>query len=194
MSLEFEVSSFKFEEDFYKKCDLFTKKLLEWNKIHNLTGAKNKEEIEKNIKDSLYPLKFLNIHPKKALDVGSGAGFPGLILAMAMSDTKWFLVEPRNKRAAFLNYIKTLLDLKNVEVLKKRIEEIEPFKVDLITSRAVMKTKDLIDLVKDFIYEDTILLFYKGENVEDELKGIKNYKIYEKDKRRYLILKGKDVI
>jgi len=173
---------------------IFIEKLLQWNRVHNLTGAKTKEEIEKNIKDSLYPLKFLDIRPNIALDVGTGAGFPGLILAMAMPDTKWYLVEPRNKRAAFLNYIKSLLDLKNVEIIKKRVEDIKPFKADLITSRAVMKTKDLIFLIRDFIDKDTILIFYKGENLKDELDGIKDYKIYENKKRKYLFLKGKDVI
>lgn len=176
------------------KVEIFIEKLLEWNKIHNLTGAKTKEDIEKNIQDSLNVLKYIDFNPKTAMDIGTGAGFPGLILAMAMPDTKWFLVEPRNKRAAFLNYIKSLLDLKNVVVLKKRVEEIEPFKVDLITSRAVMKTKELIDLIKDFLKPDTLIMFFKGENVENELKVIKNYKIYKNDKRRYLIIKGKDAI
>ncbi|WP_281951421.1 16S rRNA (guanine(527)-N(7))-methyltransferase RsmG [Nitrosophilus kaiyonis] len=176
-----------------KKKEVFIEKLLEWNKIHNLTGAKTKEEIEKNIIDSLYPLNFLKKDIKTALDIGTGAGFPGLILAMAMPDTKWFLVEPRNKRAAFLNYIKTILNLKNIQILKKRIEEIKPFKVDLITSRAVMKTKDLLNLVKDFIKEDTTIIFYKGENVENEIKNLK-CKIVEFEKRKYLIIKGKDVI
>jgi len=177
-----------------KKKEAFIQKLLEWNKIHNLTGAKTKEEIEKNIADSINGLQCLKNEPKTALDVGSGAGFPGLILAMAMPDTKWFLVEPRNKRVAFLNYIKSVLDLKNVEVIKNRVEKIQSFKVDLITSRAVMKTKDLISLVKNFIHKDTILLFYKGENVENKLEEIKNYKIYKDKKRRYLFLKGSDVI
>ena len=176
-----------------EKKEVFIQKLLEWNKIHNLTGAKTKEEVEKNIVDSLYPLNFLPKKTKTALDIGTGAGFPGLILAMAMPDTNWFLVEPRNKRAAFLNYIKTILNLKNVEILKNRVEEVKPFKVDLITSRAVMKTKDLLNLVKNFIKDDTMIIFYKGENVEEEIKDIK-YKIVEFKKRKYLIIKGKDVI
>ena len=172
-----------------EKKEIFIQKLLEWNKIHNLTGATTKEEVEKNIADSLEGLRYIEIKPKIALDIGTGAGFPGLILAMAMPDTKWYLIEPRKKRAAFLNYIKSLLGLHNIEVIQKRIEELAPFKVDLITSRAVMKTKDLLQLVRDFIKEDTTLLLYKGENAKNELKNLQNYAIYENGKRRYVIIK-----
>jgi 16S rRNA (guanine527-N7)-methyltransferase len=176
-----------------ERFEFFTQKLLEWNRVHNLTGAKSEEDVKRNIEDSLKPLEFLQGEFKSALDVGTGAGFPGLILAMAMPQTHWILSEPRKKRAAFLNYIKTLLDLKNVDVAMKRVEELEPQKVDLITSRAVMKTKDLIKLVRPFIKPDTTLLLYKGEDVQKELDGLKNYKIVPAGKRNYLILKGSDV-
>ncbi len=177
-----------------EKLETFTKKLLEWNKIHNLTGAKSEEEIKANIEDALYPLKFIDTDVKRALDIGTGAGFPGLLLAIAMPDTKWVLAEPRKKRASFLHYIATLLDLKNVEVQPKRVEEIEPFAADLITSRAVMKTPDLIDIAKNFIAPETTLLFYKGEEVHSELKNMKNYRLEPRGKRNYLITKGKDAV
>ena len=173
--------------------DTFIQKLLEWNRIHNLTGAKSKEEIEKNIEDSLKPLEFLKGDFHTAIDIGTGAGFPGLILAMAMPKTKWYLIEPRKKRAAFLNYIKALENLENVEVIPKRIEEIEPFKANLITSRAVMKTKELLSLAKPFIGKDTTLLFYKGENVQDEVRDTPHH-IIDAGKRKYLIIKGEDVL
>lgn len=175
------------------KLNLFTQKLLEWNRVHNLTGAKTKEEIQANISDSLKALEFLDQKHKRAIDIGTGAGFPGLILAIAMPDTRWLLVEPRKKRAAFLNYIKTLLDLQNVTVAMKRIEEVAPFKADLITSRAVMKTNDLIKLAKPFIAPQTTLLFYKGEDVQNELQKIKNFQLYPRNKGYYLIIKGEDV-
>ena len=175
-----------------EKKEIFIQKLLEWNSVHNLTGATTKEEVEKNIADSLEGLRYIKTKPKVALDIGTGAGFPGLVLAMAMPETKWYLIEPRKKRAAFLSYIKGLLGLENTKVIQKRIEDMVPFKADLITSRAVMKTKDLLQLVKDFIKEDTTLLLYKGENVENELDGLQNYAIYKQGKRRYLIIKSDD--
>ncbi len=177
-----------------EKLDFFTDKLLEWNKVHNLTGAKSKEEVEANIEDSLYPLRFLDQNIKKALDIGTGAGFPGLVLAIAMPQTHWVLSDPRQKRASFLRYIASSLDLNNVEVAPKRVEQIEPFAVDLITSRAVTKTPLLLDLAKGFITPDTTLLLYKGEEVDKELHNLKNYRLEPRGKRNYLILKGRDVV
>ncbi len=177
-----------------EKLDFFTDKLLEWNKVHNLTGAKSKEEVEANIEDSLYPLRFLDQNIKKALDIGTGAGFPGLMLAIAMPQTHWVLAEPRQKRASFLRYIASSLDLDNVEVAPKRVEQIEPFAADLITSRAVTKTPLLLDLAKGFITPDTTLLLYKGAEVDKELKNLTNYRLESRGKRNYLIIKGEDIV
>ncbi len=177
-----------------EKLDLFTDKLLEWNKVHNLTGAKTKEEVQANIEDSLYPLRFLDTKINKALDIGTGAGFPGLVLAIAMPQTHWVLAEPRQKRASFLRYIASSLDLDNVEVAPKRVEQIEPFRADLITSRAVTKTPLLLDLAKEFITPDTTLLLYKGEKVDKELENIQNYRLEPRGKRNYLIIKGEEIV
>jgi len=176
------------------KLTTFTQKLLEWNRIHNLTGAKTSEAVQANIEDALGILSYLPQKIQTALDIGTGAGFPGLVLAIAMPHTHWILVEPRKKRAAFLNYIKSLLDLKNVEVKMARIEELEPQKVDLITSRAVMKSEDLLRLAKPFIHPGTIVALYKGEDVANEVQNLTNYEIIDKDKRKYLIVKGQDAL
>ena len=170
------------------KLATFTQKLLEWNRIHNLTGAKTPEAVEANIEDALGILPYLPQKIQTALDIGTGAGFPGLVLAIAMPHTHWILVEPRKKRAAFLNYIKSLLDLKNVEVKMARIEELEPQKVDLITSRAVMKSEDLLRLAKPFIHPGTIVTLYKGEEVTKELPQNLPYQIIPHGKRNYLII------
>ncbi|BCD67504.1 16S rRNA (guanine(527)-N(7))-methyltransferase RsmG [Nitratiruptor sp. YY09-18] len=175
-----------------EKLRTFTQKLLEWNKIHNLTGAKSEQEIQKNIEDSVAILPHIPQNVEKALDIGTGAGFPGLILAIAMPQTHWTLAEPRKKRASFLHYIKTLLDLENVTVADKRVEKIEPFKADLITSRAVTKTKDLLALAHPFIKDDTIIVFYKGQEAPNELEGIENFKMIQHGKRNYVFIKGKD--
>jgi len=170
-----------------EKFETFTNELLKWNKTHKLTNY-NKEEIFEQIEDSLYPLEYIK-NAKSAIDVGTGAGFPGLILAMAMPETKWYLVEPLKKRYSFLNYIKIMLNLQNVEIIPKRIEQSGLEKVDLITSRAVMKTKDFITLTKPYIDENGIILLYKGSNVLDELEGIKAT-ILNKNNRNYLIIKA----
>ena len=175
-----------------KQLKRFTELLLEWNKIHNLTGAKTPAEVEKNIEDSLFPTTFI-AKPISILDVGTGAGFPGMILAIAYPDVKTVLCEPRKKRASFLKYVAMELELDNVEVVKKRVEDYsnEPF--GLISSRAVTDTNMLLNLTSHLQDDATEFLFYKGEQVFSELEAVKlklNYEIVEKDQRNYLYIKG----
>jgi 16S rRNA (guanine527-N7)-methyltransferase len=166
--------------------------LLKWNKIHSLTNY-NKSELIQQIKLTIEPIKYLP-SIKNAIDIGTGAGIPGLILAISMPNTHWTLVEPIQKRYSFLNYAKLKLNLKNVTIIPNRIENIKPFKVDLITSRAVKDTKFLINLAKNFIDKDTIMLLYKGKNGIKEIKNIDAKKeIYKNDKLNYIILKDINV-
>ena len=167
-------------------CDL----ILKYNKVHNITGAKNKTAVIDNIEDSLYPLKFLPLSDiKTAIDIGTGAGFPGLILAMALPNVHFTLFEPIAKKSSFLHLVKTTLKLNNITVSTKRVEQAKAFDVDLISSRAVTNTDMLISLCKEYITPKTMLLFYKGERVDEEVTNLKNYKIYKKDKRNYLLIK-----
>jgi 16S rRNA (guanine527-N7)-methyltransferase len=125
------------------------------------------------------------------MDIGTGAGFPGMILALALPQTQVTLVEPLMKRASFLQFIKADLGLDNVTVVKKRVEEMEPKVFDIITSRAVTETKMLLKLSENFRDKDTKYLFYKGEKVFDEVEdGVKNmqHKIIERKNRHYLLL------
>ncbi len=183
-----------FNDDFLNKCDIFCDILLKYNKTHNVSGVKNKKEIYKNIYDSVYPLKFLDFkNIKEVIDIGSGAGFPGLLLALSLPESNFTLFEPILKKSAFLHLAKSKLGLKNVTVLSSRVEECESFEVDLITSRAVSSTGFLISLVKEFIKKDTKLLLYKGDKVKKELEQIKNYDIIQNEKRYYLLIKDINV-
>jgi len=178
-------------ENFFSLIQQYKEHLFRWNKIHNLTGAKDEATIDAFIFDAVFPISFL---PKieTMMDIGSGAGFPGMILAMALPNTQVTLVEPLAKRASFLQFIKASLGLDNVEVVKKRVEEMEPRIFELITSRAVTQTDMLLKLSRNFRDKDTQLLFYKGENVYDEVKNYKNYKIITGHKRHYLLMNGDD--
>jgi len=175
---------------FYSNVDSFTEHLMRWNKIHNLTGARTIKDIENNIYDAVYPIKFLP-EVKSAMDIGTGAGFPGMLLAIALPKTHFTLVEPLQKRSSFLQFIVGVLKLKNVKVETKRVEDLEADKVDLITSRAVTDTKLLMELSKEFIQNDTLILFYKGTSVEEEIDESLDYKIIQRDNRRYLLIKNK---
>ena len=174
-----------------RNFNTFTKLLLEYNKIHRLSGAKNSTEVEENIEDSLYPMQFLDmtkIHT--VVDIGTGAGFPGMVLAIAYPEIKFYLVEPLMKRTAFLHLVKSTYGLDNVTIKSDRIENIKSFEADLITSRAVAKTRFLIDLARDFIGMDTKLLFYKGESVQSEIDSEMQTNIIQRGKRNYLFIEG----
>jgi len=175
-----------------KKLKQFTKLLLEWNKIHNLTGAKTPADVKKNIEDSLFPTTFIE-KPNSILDVGTGAGFPGMILAIAYPDVRTVLCEPRQKRASFLKYVAMELELSNVEVVKRRVEQYKSEPFGLISSRAVTDTKMLLALTKHLQDEKTRFIFYKGEHLLSELELITqelDYDIIEKNQRNYLYIKG----
>ncbi|NPA81032.1 MAG: 16S rRNA (guanine(527)-N(7))-methyltransferase RsmG [Epsilonproteobacteria bacterium] len=188
---ELEREGIFLEESFFRCSEIFAKELLNYSKTHNITALDSIEEIYENIFDSIYPLKFLG-SLKSLLDIGTGAGFPGLVLSFALRESEVFLSEPIMKRSAFLYLIKIKCSLDNVKILNKRVEQIEPFFVDLITSRAVTDTKRLLELGRAFCKEDTLFLFYKGEGIESEKEFLKNidHRIYKRDKRRYLIIKG----
>lgn len=180
-----------------EKLDKFSDILLEWNKIHNLTGAKDKKSVYENIIDALYPISFISF-PKNVLDVGTGAGFPGLVLAIAKEESHFTLCEPLKKRATFLRFVVTMLGLSNVTVVSKRVEDLEVFNFDLITSRAVTNTKLLLSLTQNQRGVDTKYLLYKGSLVFDEIDNISDcelkYDIFTKNKRNYLYIWSVNVV
>lgn len=183
-----------FDETFYNRCEQYKKLLQQWGKIHSLSAQLKDSEIEDNIVDSIYPLKFLDQFNSLA-DVGTGAGYPGMLLAIARPDARVVLVEPRVKRVAFLNFVKSALKLQNVVVLQKRIEDIEVEHFDVITSRAVTNTSFLLELTEHLKDDDTQYLFYKGSICKEEVEDAKlqNYEIHSVgDHRNYLYMRGKE--
>lgn len=186
-----EENNLFFDGKFYEDCEIFIKLLQQWGKVHNLSGRLSRSDIEENIFDSIYPLKFINSYTSFA-DIGTGAGYPGLILAMALRDVKSYLIEPRIKRVSFLNFVKASLKLDNLTVICSRVEEVKDLQVNLITSRAVTNTSLLLDITKNIKKEDTSYLFYKGSMLETEIEiaKINDYKIINRKDRNYLYIKG----
>ncbi len=152
-----------------EKLQQYSALLLEWNKIHNLGGNLHQALVEEYIQDSIFPLQF--IHPfSLCIDVGSGAGFPGMILAICRQESEFILVEPRKKRSAFLHYVAVELGLLNLKIEKCTIQDLKTTKkADLITSRALMPTRQLMMLTQDFLTDMGHFLFYKGENLKNEI-------------------------
>ncbi|HOP55236.1 MAG TPA: 16S rRNA (guanine(527)-N(7))-methyltransferase RsmG [bacterium] len=127
----------------YPKLEMYLEELLKARKIFNLSGARNRDEFIKLIEESLAPLLIIkDWGDKNILDVGSGAGFPGIPLAIAEEDANFYLIDLSQKRCAFLNLVKSKLCLNNVDVfcgdikdLKNNPQFIEAF--DMVLSGAV---------------------------------------------------------
>jgi len=170
---------------------MFADLLHEWNQTHNLTGAKTREVIYENIVDSLYPLTFV-VRPDSLLDVGTGAGFPGLVLAVVWSNIPVVLSEPLGKRAAFLKYAAMEMGLTRVTVERKRVEALVHAPFGLITSRAVTDTRLLLDLTAHLRTPSTQYLLYKGSRAAAELAALEtqpNYDIVQWNKRNFVWIK-----
>lgn len=180
-------SSIEADDDFIPKATEYKNLLIEWNKTHNLTGVKDYNKLDEFIVDAITPIEFLP-DVKNILDIGSGAGFPAIPLAIALKNTEFTLVEPIKKRVSFLQFVKASLNLDNVTIKCARIEQLEPQKFDIITSRAVTDTQMLLKLSKPFCGDGTKLLFYKGENVYDEIDETLKYEIIKKQNRHYLLI------
>lgn len=187
-----EKNNLFFDNKFYEDCEIFIKLLQQWGMVHNLSGRLTRDDIEENILDSLFPLNFINNYTSFA-DIGTGAGYPGLILAIARRDVESYLIEPRIKRVSFLNFVKASLKLDNLTVICSRVEGVKNLQVELITSRAVTNTSLLLDITKNIKKETSSYLFYKGSMLEDEIEiaKINSYKIVNRKDRNYLYIKGK---
>lgn len=126
-----------------EQCQVYLAELMRWNKKINLTGLRDtKEIIVKHFLDSMIPLSYLKLKAGlNCMDLGSGGGFPGLVLKIMCPELKMTLVEPTQKKVSFLHHVIGLLDLKNVFVCDTRINAVllplpeDAF--DLLVSRAL---------------------------------------------------------
>ncbi len=181
---------------------------LEYNKNVNLTAIRNEEEFDlKNIVDSLLPIEFYDLDNKKILDVGTGGGFPGLVLAIVFPNSKFTLIDSNNKKITWIKYAIKELDINNVEVIQGRVEE-QDFKdkFDLVVSRAVASLNILIEICSNSINKNGEMLFYKGSNVKKEFPKdwksinkiglefieIKEIKLHENTERTFIRIKKID--
>lgn len=147
--------------------------LLKWNQHFNLTAISELEKmVSYHILDSLSVAPYLS--GGSILDFGSGAGFPGIPLACYFPEKHFVLVESVGKKARFIVQVCAELQLKNVEVVAKRIELLSPvqYRFDCIVSRAVCTIQKFIELTRKFSHERTHWLAMKGEFIEEELKEL----------------------
>lgn len=146
--------------------------LMDWSARHNLVARSTlPDRWRRHFLDSaqLYPL--IPAGARTLVDLGSGAGFPGLVLAAmgAESGLSATLIESTRKKAAFLRAAAGAMGLANVSVIPERIESIAISPPDVITARALASLAKLLAYAHEIAGENTVCLFLKGQDVEDEL-------------------------
>ena len=166
------------DKSIIKKLDEYYHILTEENRKYNLTRIIEEKEVYlKHFYDSLTITKIENINNQSICDLGSGAGFPGLVLAICFPNSNITLIEANVKKCLFLNLIKEKLDLKNVQVINNRIEEYaknnrEIF--DIVTARAVAPLKHLLEYGIPLVKIDGYFIAMKSNTKEEEI-NISNY-------------------
>lgn len=152
--------------------------LKEENSKYNLTRIIEKEDVYlKHFYDCLTITKIIEITNQSICDLGSGAGFPGLVLAICFPSTTLTLIESNRKKCNFLNIVKNKLSLQNVNIINVRVEEYakenrEIF--DIVTARAVAPLKHLLEYGIPLVKKSGNFVAMKA-NIEEETKNISNY-------------------
>lgn len=175
-------------EDQLSKLNKFYKLLIEWNEKINLTRITEKEEVYlKHFYDSLTITKVIDLTKVNTLcDIGTGAGFPGVVLKIMYPNVKITLVDALQKRVNYLNEIIKELELTDIEAMHVRGEDLKE-KYDVVTSRAVANIEKLLTYTMHLVNKDGVMIAMKG-NIEEELtkqvedKINKKYKIVEINK------------
>ncbi len=144
--------------------------VMEANKVTNLTAIEDRDEaIVKHIYDCLIPLNHIDIKGKKVLDIGSGAGFPGIVFAIAEPTATLVLCESNGKKSAFLRSVIETLGLKNATVVTKRAEELRDIEAfDVVTARAVGDLRKLMEICSQLIKVKGAFLALRGSKWKEE--------------------------
>jgi len=164
----FDKASLYYTEEIISRFNQFLHLLLQYNKSHDLTRITNIDEIIiKHFVDSLIITKFITI-PSPLLDIGTGAGFPGIPLAIVYPDKRFILAESRHKRTQFLSIVNESLQLKNIEIYPHLVTEKSFFEVGGVITRAVESINETLQRCNHFLKEDNSVLLMKGPSVDEE--------------------------
>ena len=148
--------------------------LAKWNQVHNLTAVRNPADMRvQHLLDCLAVLAPLRQHlrdaPARVLDVGSGAGLPGVVLAVAAPELQVTCVDAVAKKAAFVTQVAAELGLKNLRSEHARVEQLRLPPFDLITSRALGSLRDLVHLTRPLLKPGGVWMAMKGVRPDDEI-------------------------
>lgn len=150
----------------------YLKLLQQWNKVVNLTAIHDfRDMVMLHVLDSLSISRFL--HGERIVDVGTGAGLPGIPLALIHPEKVFVLLDSNNKKTRFLNQVVIDLKIKNIHVVHSRAEDFHPDKCfDSIVSRAFASLKDMLSATAHLICADGQFLAMKGQYPELEIQEV----------------------
>lgn len=193
-------------EEIMNKFDTYINFLIEYNEHTNLTAIKDYESILlKHFFDSLMLEHYFDFqNTKRILDIGTGAGFPGMILAIMHPEIEVTLLDSNNKKLKFLELLAEKINIKNIKIIHERAENYvnrERQKFDVVTSRAVSDLEILSELSIPFLKIGGYFIPLKGK-IDDELnrskeiiknlggniKNIFNYELIKENSTRNIIL------
>lgn len=165
----------------YEQFDQYYEILVEWNKVMNLTGITEYEEVnEKHFLDSLSIVKSCDMtNVSSLIDVGTGAGFPGIPLKIVFPEIKVVLLDSLNKRIRFLDEVIEKLGLTGIETIHGRAEDFAKKadyreKFDLCVSRAVANLATLSEYCLPYVKVGGYFVPYKSEEVDEEVEQARN--------------------
>lgn len=216
MKKVFETYGISLSQEQERKLNIYYELLVEENEKINLTSITEYEDvIWKHFLDSSF-LMLADIwkesNSAKVLDVGTGAGFPGMVLAILNPEKKFVLLDSLNKRIDFLQKVITELSLKNVEIFHGRAETFgrkEEFRnqFDFVVSRAVAELPVLMEYCIPFVKKEGYFISYKGKRQEEEIQKAshaftelgavfrycKKYKLREEEERYLLFIQNNEL-
>lgn len=162
--------------DMLSKFEIFYNMLLETNKTMNLTAITEMHEVVlKHFIDSIALLNYIELSNKTVIDVGTGAGFPGIPLTILFPNTKFVLMDSLQKRLKFIDSVVDACDMKNVSTIHGRAEDLGHDvnyreKFDICVSRAVAALPVLLELCSPFVKVNGLFVSYKSELLKEELQ------------------------